>query len=439
MPVTKEFESIKAHGGINFMERTKRVHYSWWILAAGFILYFTVQALTMQVMGLFTKPISEEFDVPRSVFLLHNVALNLGGLIAAPIWGKLLKKYNMQRLMAFGIVMTGVGFYLTTIAPNIYMLIAAGFFRGVFFIGTTMLPLAMLLTSWFEEKRGFAMSIMTASAGIGGVVFNPLVQQIITEYGWRKAELFIAAVVLATTPIVLLIIRAEPAQKGLKPYGYKEENEQQEQKKAAKPATGYTLKEAAKTPYFYILLFASFATTFVAGAMMQLSPYLTDLGYEPMFAAQTVSLLALISIFGRPLMGVIHDKFKSTTAACIFFTSAAVGFLFLSNASNLLFLRVAVVLWAFNSGISLIMPPLWTAELFGTKEFAAIVSMTVAMNRFGSMSGGYIIGLLYDITGNNDLIWPICSALMVISMGGIVFSLKKMRKQKKEVMAMAMV
>jgi len=331
--------------------------------------------------------------------------------------------------MAIGISMTALGFFLIAVSTNIYMLIAAGFFRGIFFVGTTMLPFAMLLASWFDEKRGFASSMVTVAAGIGGMIFNPMVQQIISNSGWRTAELFITVLVLATVPFTLLIVRANPAKKGLMPFGYKGDEAGKTQENES--TEGLTLREARKTPYFYILFFATFSATFVAAAMMQLSPYLTDIGYSPMFAAQTVSLLALLSIFGRPLMGMIYDKFKGTVSAYIFFISAAVGFFCLTNAANLFFLRAGVALWAFNSGISLIMPPLWTIALFGKKDFAAIVSWTMVMNRFGSMSGGYLIGFLYDMTGNNNLIWPICSSLMILSLIGIVYSLTK-TKQKKE-------
>ena len=417
------------------MEQGKRLHYAWWILAIGFMLYFTIQALTMQVVGLFTIPISETFGVPRSVTLLHNVAWNAGGLIAAPIWGKLLKKYNFQRLMAFGIVMTAVGFLLRAVSVNIEMLIFAGFFRGVFFIGTTMLPISMLVTAWFEKQRGFAMSAVTIAAGLGGLIFNPLMQTIISEHGWQAADMVIAGLVAIMAPITWLMVRADPSEKGLLPYGHKKRDAEDE-KDAKKDvpevsAGGLTLKEARKTPHFYILLFASFSCTFVAGAMMQLAPFLTDIGYTPMFAAQMVGLLALLSMFGRPIMGLIYDRFKGTTAACIFFITAAMAFLSLTNAANIWFLRAGIVLWAFNSGISLIMPPLWTSALFGTKDFAAIVSLTVLINRFGSMTGGYLIGFLYDITGSNDLIWPVCSALMILSMCGIVFSLKRMTGRKE--------
>jgi len=314
------------------------------------------------------------------------------------------------------------------------MLIFAGFFRGVFFIGTTMLPISILITAWFEKRRGFAMSTVTIAAGLGGLVFNPLIQSIITEYSWQRADMLIAALVAIMAPITWLMVRATPAQKGMLPYGYEEKKgekgEKDEEKKEEPPATGLTLKEARKTPHFYILLFASFSCTFVAGAMMQLAPFLRDIGYEPMFAAQMVSLLALLSMFGRPIMGVIYDRFKGTTAACIFFITAAMAFLSLTQAANIWFLRAGIALWAFNSGISLIMPPLWTAALFGKKDFAAIVSLTVLINRFGSMTGGYLIGFLYDIRGDNALIWPVCSALMILSMFGIVYSLRKMTGRK---------
>jgi len=406
--------------------KKKGIHYAWFILATGFLLYFTVQALTMQVMGLFTKPISAEFGVDRSTFLLHNVALNLGGLIAAPIWAKLFKKYNFQALMAIGITMTALGFFFNAISTNIYVLIAAGFFRGIFFIGTTMLPVAMLIAAWFDEKRGLASSMITVAAGFGGMVFNPVVQRMISTYGWRTAEMFIAGLVLIMAPITLLFIRANPAKKGLMPFGYK--GDKTGEKKEEAPLAGMMLKQARRTPQFFLLLFAAFSTTFVAGAVIQISPYLTDIGYTAEFAAGIVSLLALISIFGRPLMGLIYDKFKGTTSAAIFFISAAVGFVFLSNAGNTFCLYAAVVLWAFNSAISLIMPPLWTIAMFGKKDYAAIVSWTVVVGRFGSMTGGYLIGFLYDMTGNNNLIWPVCSTLMILSLLGVVYSLKKTSK-----------
>ncbi|MDR0389422.1 MAG: MFS transporter [Spirochaetaceae bacterium] len=407
---------------------SKSIHYAWWIMAIGFVLYFFVQAFTNQVPGLFTKPISAEFNVPRSVFLLHNVFMNLAGFLAAPLWGRLYKKYNFQRLLAFCIVMTAVGFFFRSISTNIYMVIASGFFRGVFFIGTTILPMGLLVASWFEKKRGFATSMITVAASLGGVVFNPLIQTLISSSGWRVADRLSGILVAAMAPLVLLFVRSDPEKKGLKPYGYTGA----ESAAVEVPKTGLTAAEARKTPSLYFLLFASFSSTFVAGAMMQLSPYLTDSGYDPLFAASAISILGVFSIIGRPLMGMLHDKAKPGTAAAIIFVSAAAGFLCLNFPLNKFLLGAAIVIWGFNSGISLIMPPLWTMEVFGAKDYAVIFSLVVAINRFGSLAGGYLIGLLHDLTGSNNLIWPICSAMMLISLAGMIYSFRASNKRKAQ-------
>ena len=408
------------------MEKIKKsIHYGWWIMAAGFILYFFVQAVNNQVLGLFTKPISAEFNVPRSIFLLHNVCMNFAGFLSAPVWGKLYKKYNFQRLLAFCILGTAAAFFFRSFSTNIYLVIASGFFRGVFFTGTTILPMGLLVASWFEKKRGFVTSIITVAASLGGVVFNPVIQTLISSGGWRIADRWSGIMVLAMVPLVLLVIRSGPQAKGLKPYGYSGEDTDTEEQTVQK---GLTLKEARKTPSLYFLLLASFSATFVSGAMMQLSPYLTDSGYEPLFAASAISVLGVFSIFGRPLMGLIHDKCKPGTAALIIFLSTAAGFFCLNFPQNKILLWASIIIWGFNSGISLIMPPLWTAELFGTMDYAGIFSCVVAVNRFGSMSGGYLIGLLHDLTGRNNIIWPLCGVMMLVSLAGMLYSFKASQK-----------
>lgn len=410
------------------MEKKGKIHYAWWIMVVMFLFYFTIQASTMQVMGLYTKPVSEEFDVPRSVYLLHNVFLNLGGLVASPILGKLYKKFKFHWVMTVCIILNASGFFLRSIATNIYVIIALGFFRGLFFIGTTMLPVGLLMTSWFEQKRGFASSTITVAAAVGGIFLNPIIQQMITNKGWRAADQLLALIVLLMAPVAFLLIRGAPKDKGLRPYGY--DPATAAANKGTAQAVGMTFREARSTPSFYILLFVAFATTFIGGAMIQLSPFLTDSGWDPLDAAKMISLIGFLGIFGRPLMGLIHDKFKPSIAATIFFTTAATAFICITNVQNKSILLVGIVLYSFNSAISLIMPPLWTSAIFGTKDYAAIFSWVIAMTRFGSMAGGFLIGLLHDITGNNNLIWPICSALMLLSLAGILYCLRHANKSE---------
>ena len=59
-----------------------------------------------------------------------------------------------------------------------------------------------------------------AFTGIGGVIFNPVGTYFITTVGWAVAYRVFALIVLVTTlPFSLFVVRSNPADKGLAPYG----------------------------------------------------------------------------------------------------------------------------------------------------------------------------------------------------------------------------
>lgn len=416
------------------METNKpKIHYAWWILVVCFLMNLTTHALNFQTGGLFTKPISEELGVGRSIFALQNIASSLGAVISAPIWGRLYKKYDMRKLLAFCTLMTASSVFLRSVMPSVIPMIVLGFVRGVFLTGNTVLPNTILLTAWFGKNRGFAVS--TASLGIsaGSAIFNPLLQSVITNMGWRMADrvsaLIIAAVMI---PLVLILVRATPADRGLQPMGMaKAKGDEAGQAKAEAPAYGLTLKEARSTSAFYVFLFITFSVTFVTGAWLQLSPYLTDIGYTPAAAANAIAVYSAVSIAGKIIMGFVFDRLKLKTSSGIIFVAGIATFAFLIFARNLVALGGALVLWGFAGGVTSIMTPLWTSTIFGTKDYSSIYGWVLSVNRFGGMIGSYLVSFLYDLTGNNDLIWPICVAVMVLSMAGVFYCLKASQKWRQ--------
>ena len=73
----------------NQMEKTKKLHYAWLILAACFLLNMTVHTMVMQVSSLYMVPMSEDLQVPRTLLSLQSVVMAVGAVVTAPFWGKL--------------------------------------------------------------------------------------------------------------------------------------------------------------------------------------------------------------------------------------------------------------------------------------------------------------------------------------------------------------
>jgi len=78
-------------------------------------------------------------------------------------------------------------------------------FQGVGLSAICVVPPSVLITNWFNDKRGLALGLALAGTGIGGSIYSPIATQIIVRYGWRTAYLASGLIVLLITlPIVSL-------------------------------------------------------------------------------------------------------------------------------------------------------------------------------------------------------------------------------------------
>lgn len=59
-----------------------------------------------------------------------------------------------------------------------------------------LIPVSMMVTNWFVEKRGIAMSVTMAGIGLGGTIFSPIVTNLLQNYGWRHTYLIMAGIIL---------------------------------------------------------------------------------------------------------------------------------------------------------------------------------------------------------------------------------------------------
>ena len=79
------------------------------------------------------------------------------------------------------------------------------------------------------------------------------------------------------------------------------------------------------------------------------------------------------------------------------------------------------------------MPTLLTSRIFGNRDYSLIYGMAVSVNRFGGVAGTLLVSLIYDITKNYSIIWPVCAVSMaftlVAALGCIKLSRNKMAQE----------
>ena len=219
------------------MKTKGKLHYAWYILVVCILMNMTVHALVMQVSNLYMVPMSDDLNVPRTLLSLQSVIMAVGAIITAPIWGKFYK--------------TGLATIARAFMPNIWCILIVSAVKGISFAGNTVLPNSILLTRWFQKSRGIAVSTVAIGISLGGVIFNPIVESIITASGWRTADIVVGLVMLVIMlPLTLFVVRSSPKDKGLLPYGANQAPAVEAKAAAnkAKEVYGMSFTEARRSP-----------------------------------------------------------------------------------------------------------------------------------------------------------------------------------------------
>lgn len=409
--------------------KNKKVHYAWYILAVCFLLNMTVHVMVMQVASLYMVPMYKDLQVTRTMLSLQSVLMAVGAVVTAPIWGKLYKKYDARIVLSICTFMTALCTIGRSFMPNMISILVLAAIKGVFFTGNTVLPNSILLTAWFKKRRGFAISTASLGISVGGVIFTPLVESLISNFGWRVSDRVIGLIMICIMiPCTLLIVRSTPKDKNLQPFGADEAGGNLKTKKSG-GSIGMTLAEARKTPALYLFLISVFAMTFATGAALQLPAYLTDIGYESAVAAKVVSAYMAVAILGKILLGNIIDRFGEKNGSIYVCAVGVFAFLCFMMARNKVFIYMLIIAYGLASGITSVLPSLLTSKIFGNKDYGPIYGTVVSVNRFGGVIGTVLVSLLFDITGDYSIIWPLCAICMAVTLFAIVYCLNFSQKR----------
>lgn len=408
-----------------------KIHRAWLILSACVIINVIIQPTVMTISSLYTVPMYNDLQIPRTLLALQSVMMTVGAVLSAPIWGAQYKKRDARKLLCLCITGTALCTFGRSLAPNIWFILPISFVKGILFTGSTLLPISILLTAWFQEKRGLAVSIATIGTSIGGVILSPVIEGMISTYGWRVSDQVVGVMqFVLVVPFVWFIVRSRPADLGLEPYGAGKASLKKAANKA-KEVFGMTSAEARRSPIFYLFLLAVFFMTFANGAALQIPTYLADIGYGTKVAARIVSLYNLVGIPGKLLLGHVNDRFGEKKGTLYVCSLSILAYVFLMLSANKTAMIAMAVFYGLQSGITSMMPTLLTSRIFGNRDYGPIYGTVVSINRFGGIVGNLLVSFLFDLTGNYSIIWPATIVSMILTLAIILVCIAISDKQRK--------
>ena len=133
--------------------------------------------------------------------------------------GPLADRWGPRRLAVFGMLLTGAGPALASIARSLAQVYAAYGLGVGLGVGLAYVPTLGAVQRWFTRRRGLASGLAVSGIGVGTLVMPPLASWCIARLGWRDAYLVLGLFAAALGAAAALLIDNDPQRRGLNPDG----------------------------------------------------------------------------------------------------------------------------------------------------------------------------------------------------------------------------
>lgn len=391
------------------------LHYGWLVVFVIFLVLL-ISAGIRNIPGLIIKPLEEEFAWSRSaISFAIGISILMYGL-GGPFSGKLIGRFGPMRLLVGALTVSALGTATLYYLENILQLTAIwGVVVGVA-TGVLAIPLgAALAARWFVARRGLVVGILGAGSSAGALIFIPLMNWVLEMAGWRAAILLGAAILLALIPVVLLIVRDNPAQVGMQPYGA--ENAPPGDAVAAQQST--PMSEALRTRDFWLLGASFFVCGFTSNGLIgtHLIPHAIEHGFTTNVAAGALALIGAFNVVGTICSGYLTDRFNPRVLLATYYAFRAASLVLLPAVSTEMGLMVFAVVFGLDY-IATVPPTVaLTAERFGRASLATVFGWISFLHMVGGAVASLGGGVARDLFGDYTLAFLISALFGFIAAG----------------------
>lgn len=402
----------------------RRVHPAWWVAAVAFFALLAAAGFRA-APGALMVPLHGEFGWSMSVMSLAvSINLVLYGL-TAPFAAALMDRFGIRQVVATALALVALGaggsVFMTA---SWQLLLSWGLLIG---LGTGAMALvfaATIANRWFVKRRGLVMGVLTAGLATGQLIFLPPVAALADGVGWRPASLVVAVAALIAVPVVWLVMRDYPEDRGVQPYGAALDYVAPPRVAGGAARRAFEgLAYAVKQRSFWALAiaFAICGATTNGLVGIHFIPSAHDHGMATTTAAGLLAIVGIFDVAGTIVSGWLTDKFDPRKLLVAYYVFRGVGLLLLPwllaetvHPSMVLFIVIYGLDWVAT------VPPTAALcrEIFGERG-TIVFGWVFASHQLGAATAALGAGIIRDVFGTYTYAWwggaAMCAIAAVLS------------------------
>ena len=303
--------------------------------------------------------------------------------------GRHLERFDPRMVLITGGLLVSLGWILSAFAPNIYALtLTYGVISGAG-VGIAYGVPMTAISKWFPEKKGLFVGLVLVGFGLSPVVTAPLIRQLVDALGLQSTFLAIGASFGILIPLLSL------------PFRYPELSAEVVEGAEVTSSSGLDTRDMVKSKGFKAL-YLNFVIGSMIGLMMVGLTMAAGTVMIGLASSEVTSLMVLFALFngaGRPIFGLITDRFSSKRAMLLSYLLILAAALLMLTAKEGDSLKYAVsfsTFW-FNLGGWLAIAPTSTSAMFGSRSYSRNYGVVFTAYGIGAIAGVLASGLLLDV------------------------------------------
>ena len=167
--------------------------WGWVVVLGAFLAYFIADGWSYS-FGIFYTDLLEYFHEGKGKTAVIAALLYGFPLLISPIICALVTSYGCRKIGVIGGFIYGVSFLFSAFATSVDVLcISVGVISS---IGLSMAYVSSLVivTHYFEKRRGLATGLAVTGSGLGAFAFPPLIEELSEIYAWRGTLLILGGI-----------------------------------------------------------------------------------------------------------------------------------------------------------------------------------------------------------------------------------------------------
>lgn len=406
----------------------KKIYYGWIVCLVSTLLLFVTMGTVSNGFSVYLPYIMSEhgFSNAQTSFLVTLRCLV--SFFAMLVIGLYYKKVSLRLGTGIAAACAGAAFCLYSVAETYPAYCLGAAISGLSYGLGSMIPVSILMNRWFVRHRALALSVCASGSGIATIVLPPVTTALVEGLSMKAAFRLEGCAVFLFAAVIVLFLRNDPGEKGLKPYGWEEAHPAEAREEEGSHSFSLTPRGWALMAGVSLCMGALGNPGF-----SHLSVLYTSEGFDPMVVAVIISATGVMITLGKLIYGEVTDRIGGCRSSLLFGGILLAGHILCCFAftQSLAVCAVTVLCLGIGYPIATMGPSVWANDMCSADHYPTVIRRLQVIYAGGALVFASVPGILADWLHGYIPAYILFSAFLAMALVCIALAYRESRRHHK--------